>query len=554
MKTTNNNLRYIAYIRKSEVREDKQVLSHPAQKRKVEEQFPELNIIDFRFESESAFKPGRPVFNKLMEDILNGEAEGIVGWHPNRCSRNEIDSATMTYALRGPLKDLKFCSFNFDNSPEGIMMLQMTMNHAQYESSKQGQDVKRGMEEKANGGERPGQVPQGYIKVPVLDEKGRAIIRKDKVITKTEDDSERWQLIDKMWDMLLYEGFNPDQIWKKATFEWGYLTRKTTKKTGGKLMPKSMIYSIFTNPFYAGKIPHNGEYYDGNHHAMITWEEFKTAQLLLGKRGNPRVGAFEYAYTGLIKCGVCGCSIIAKHRIKYIKSTQQNFNYIHYYCTRKSLSRPCNQREYTRVEVIEAEIDQELSKYTIIPEFRDLAIKILRRKHKIEVKDRQSIYGMQQKQHNEIQTKLDKLVDMRTSGLIDDNEYKHQKERLKQEIAEVKESLNDTDKRAEDWLELTEKAFEFATYARIKFQNGDIKTKRDILTTLGQNLILKDNKLQITPNEWLIPISEAYPKLEKEYLKGRTKKNTSSKELNEASELIFERWRARRDLNPRHPA
>ncbi|HUD06216.1 MAG TPA: recombinase zinc beta ribbon domain-containing protein, partial [Candidatus Saccharimonadales bacterium] len=270
---------------------------------------------------------------------------------------------------------------------------------------------------------------------------------------------------------------------------------------------------------------------------------------LLGKRGNPRVGTFEYAFTGLIKCGVCGCSIIAKNRTKYLKTEGRTVTYVHYYCTRKSLARPCNQRIYTRVEVIEAEIDAELSKYTILPEFRDLAIKILRRKHEVEVKDRKSIYEMQQKKHNDVQERLDKLVDMRTGGLIDDTEYKQQKERLKQEISEVKESLQGTEQRAESWLELTEKAFDFATYARIRFKDGDIKTKREILTTLGQNLILKDNKLQITPNEWLIPIGEAYPALEKEYLKVRTTKKASSKVLNEANERIFESWRAIWDSN-----
>ncbi|MGH9857309.1 MAG: recombinase family protein, partial [Acidobacteriota bacterium] len=87
----------------------------------------------------------------------------IVAWHPNRLSRNEKDSAEVTYRLRGPLKDLKFCSYNFDNSAEGIMMLQMVMNQSQYESSKQGRDVSRGMKQKASTGERPGVVPTGYM-------------------------------------------------------------------------------------------------------------------------------------------------------------------------------------------------------------------------------------------------------------------------------------------------------------------------------------------------------------------------------------------------------
>jgi len=131
-------------------RTERQELSHKAQERKIKEQFPGLNIVEWlEPESKSAFKPGRPIFKQLMQKIKDGEADGIVAYHPNRLARNEIDSAEVTYALRTYLKDLKFCNFSFENSIEGIMILQMIMSQGQYESSKQGRDVKRGMEQKA---------------------------------------------------------------------------------------------------------------------------------------------------------------------------------------------------------------------------------------------------------------------------------------------------------------------------------------------------------------------------------------------------------------------
>ena len=242
-KTTDKPLRYFAYVRKSEERTERQELSHKAQERKIKEHFPDLKIIEWiEPESKSAFKPGRPLFNRMMERIEAGEAEGIVAYHPNRCSRNEIDSATITYALRGALKDLKFCTYNFDNTAEGIMMLQMIMNQSQYESSKQGRDVKRGMEEKAMDGERPGQVPQGYIKLPVLNDNGQIIKRKgNKILTRTYNDPDRYEKVKQMWKMFLYEGYKPEQIWKIANNEWGFLTRKTTfndNSPGGK--PKTV--------------------------------------------------------------------------------------------------------------------------------------------------------------------------------------------------------------------------------------------------------------------------------------------------------------------------
>lgn len=554
------SLKYIAYIRKSEERKERQELSHKAQKRKIQEQFPDLNIIEWVEESKSAFKPGRPLFNATVQRIKNGEADGMVCWHPNRASRNEIDAATITYMLRTKeLKDLRFCAYTFENTPEGIMMLQIIMSQSQYESSKQGRDVSKGMEEKAIDGERPGQVPQGYIKLPALDSRGSVIKRKgNKIATYTAKDTERYNDVKRMWKMFLYEGYSPSQIWNKATYEWGFITRKTTFKEnspGGKPMPKSMIYSIFTNRFYAGEIRHNGEWHEGKHDAMITPEEFDYAQKLLGQRGKPRVTTHNFAYGSMIRCGICNCQIVAKATTKLIKSTSKLKTYVHYYCTRKSLSRPCTQVKYTTLDQLESNIEAELAKYTIIPEFRDMALKILRRTHKNEVKDRVSIYESQQNGRKRIQAQLDKLTDQLSRGIVEEEDYMRQRNVLKSQLANIDEGLRGTEKRAEDWLELTEKVFDFATYARIRFnETTDPKVKRDILQTLGANFLLTDNKLSLTPKSWLIPIEKDYPSLEKAYLRVRTNEKASPKEMEEAISQIMISWRAIGGSNPGHPA
>jgi hypothetical protein len=68
------------------------------------------------------------------------------------------------------------------------------------------------------------------------------------------------------------------------------------------------------------------------------------------------------------------------------------------------------------------------------------------------------------------------------------------------------------------------------------------------------NLLLTDNKLTLTPKNWLVPIERDYPALEKAYLRVRTNKKATTKELAIALESIFESWRASRDSNPGHPA
>lgn len=560
MKTMSNNtsdLRYVAYIRKSDPRKERQVLSHSAQIRRIKEQFPDLNIVYWLdAESASAFKPGRPIFNTAIKLVREGKADGIVTYSTNRLSRNEIDAAEVTYMLRtGIMKDVKFCTYTFENNPEGIMMLQVLLSQSQYESSKHGKDVKRGMVEKAMGGERPGTVPNGYVKVPEKDENGNIKTNKDgKIITYTVADPLRFDLVKKMWEMLLTGLYTPRQIRQIANEEWSYLTPKTANK-GNQPMPLSVLYRMFNNVYYTGHIKHEGEIYKGNHPQMISLDDFDRAQIILGERGKPRSGVNAYAYTSLIKCGECGCSILGKTRIKHVKSTGKALIYIYYYCGRKSDARPCTQFKYTRVEALEKEIDSELAKYTILPEFRDLAMDILNRKHKVEVKERNQIHKMQQKKQSSLQEQLDNLVDMRTRNLVDDNEYLRKKTEIKNQMLRANEDLMSTQERADDWLELTEKAFNFATYARAHFKNGSLEVKRSILTTIGQNLLLKDHKLVLTPNEWLVPIGEGYPDIEKAYLTSiATNKKAHSYLKERALMSVSDNWRARRDSNPRHSA
>src|SRR6266536_2790203 len=190
-------LEYVLYVRKSSESQEKQVLSIDSQIRKAEEMFPGLRIAKVAKEEHSAFEPGkRTKFQRILDDIDAGKYDGIIAWHPDRLSRNEEDAAKVTYRVRkGVIKDLRFCSYNFDNSPEGIMMLQLALSQSQYFSAKLSKDVKRGIEQKLVRGERPGRVVVGYLNDP---------------LTKTvRIDSDRFTLVQRMWLMMLTGQYSP---------------------------------------------------------------------------------------------------------------------------------------------------------------------------------------------------------------------------------------------------------------------------------------------------------------------------------------------------------
>ena len=58
--------------------------------------------------------------------------------------------------------------------------------------------------------------------------------------------------------------------------------------------------------------------------------------------------------------------------------------------------------------------------------------------------------------------------------------------------------LKDTGKRIDNWVEQAESLFLFAERARNKFKKGGWEVKKQILSCLGSNLLLKDGRLSMS--------------------------------------------------------
>src|SRR5262249_47953515 len=97
-----SNPRFFMYLRKSSESEERQQASIPAQERELTEFAKRrgFNVIGKPIqETMSAKRPGRPQFNRMLDVLAEGEADGIICWHLDRLARNPLDGGRLMQAL-----------------------------------------------------------------------------------------------------------------------------------------------------------------------------------------------------------------------------------------------------------------------------------------------------------------------------------------------------------------------------------------------------------------------------------------------------------------------
>ncbi len=531
MKQELNKIKYFLYARKSSESEDRQVQSIDDQVVGLKKLANILGIFieEIITEPRSATIPyNRPGFDNMLERIEKGEVQGILCWELNRLSRNPIESGKISWILQqGTLKCIQLIDKKY--LPEdNVLLFSVESGMANQFILDLRRNTKRGMEGKADRGWLPSRAPLGY--------------KNDLIKHIIIEDPERFHLVRKMWDMMLSGNYTVSQIKKIVNNEWGFRTVKT-KRSGGTEIANSVIYNMFTNIFYTGNFKWNGRIYsNGKHKQMITLEEYDRVQVILGKKGKPRAKTHEFAYTGLIKCGVCDSMYTGIEKTKLVKNTGELKTYNYYSCTRKKNKEiHCKEKPLTLKE-LEEQIDIELERYTILPEFKKWALEIINQNNDNEIANRTKIYENQHKTLMSTQKELDNLTKMRYRELIDDETFIRERDELKSKITKLTNNLRDTEDRAGKWLELTEKTFNFACYARKEFILGDLRKKREIFSALGCNFSIKDRKLYITPNEWFVPIEKAYPKLKAEFNRLELDEMLDNKKKNERLAHLILEW------------
>ena len=503
-------IKYFVYVRKSQDRSDRQIMSIEGQINEIKRLALDRGyvIMDVLIEQKSAKKPGRPVFNQMIERIQKGEANGILCWKLNRLARNPIDAGTISWLLQGNILQAIHSQERSYLPTDNVLMMQIDFGIANQFIKDLSSDIKRGMRDKA----RDGWCPRSKLPIGYMHHKEKHELKK-----KIIPDPDRYQIIKELWRMMETGAYSIVEIKRRAD-ELG-LANRNNKPYEIKTFRK-----LFSNPMYYGKFYWNDEngnlvLWQGKHKAMIDEITFRKIQRIITSRKKetaPR--GYVYTYRGLISCGECNGVVSAERKLqvictncrhKYSILTNEtckicNTPYsnminpsmvdkIYYRCTRKTTP-SCRQKSITE-SAIEKQILNLLKNINLPQEVYEFLIShvddFIDKHHQ----DHDEITDSLRRKKDRLKSKLKKLLDLQVSGEISSdqasslrNEYQAEIDTAETQIFEKENAITITKKEMYDYLEFTKDCLN-------RFQNGDQNIKKELTAYFCSNLKLLDKTL-----------------------------------------------------------
>ena len=463
-------MKYILYARKSTEEDDRQVLSIEAQLIELQEYAAKekLEIVASFQEAKTAKEPGRIKFAEMLAILESGKADGIISWHHDRLARNSVDGGKIIHFVdRGLIRSLKFPTFWFEPTPQGLFMLNIAFGQSKYFVDNLRENVKRGLRQKIRNGVWPGWAPVGYLNNP----KTRGI----------DIDPEKSHKVLKMFELYATGAYTLHSLanWCKEKGLRGNL---------GKEIALSNVQSILQNIFYIGLIKYGGEIHEGQHEPLISKKLFDKCQEVMAKRGRVHeLHKNDFAFLGLLKCASCDCSITAEK--------QKGHNY--YRCTKKK--GPCQEKHYLREESLTEQIISFLQKVSLSSQDTEKVLAGLDSEQDKVREEAQSEVSVLKEQLASVEVKLAKLLDVYLADALSTEEYAAKKQSLLSQKVSLSEKITDFETRGLSWLEPAREFVKSLNQAANLIQTDNLSELPTFLKNIGSNHILQNRQFFFTP-------------------------------------------------------
>ena len=244
-----------------------------------------------------AHMDNRPALQAMLSDVRAGMIDRVLVYKLDRLSRSQLDTLYIIERELLPYGcDFVSINENFDtSSPFGRAMLGILAVFAQLERETIKERMEMGREARIKSGlyRGSGPTPVGYNYYPgTSDRKGRLEV----------NDLEAAQIRE-----IFNKFVNGDSIRGIATS-----LNRAGRFYRGQEWTNKMISRVLRQRLYIGEVSYKGEYYPGQHEALIDRDIFNEAQKRLKRRAElivkekRRPGKATSLLGGLLRCGHCG--------------------------------------------------------------------------------------------------------------------------------------------------------------------------------------------------------------------------------------------------------
>jgi DNA invertase Pin-like site-specific DNA recombinase len=461
----------VVYARVSSKEQEKEGYSIPAQLKSLHgySEPAGLKIICEFVDVETAKEAGRSGFNQMLDFLRKTPTCRILLVEKtDRLYRNlkdwvTVDELDLEIHFVKENVILSRDSRSSEKFMHGIKVL-MAKNYIDNLS----EETRKGLLEKAEQGIWPSFAPLGYLNV--AGPNGKRTI---------EPDPNLGPIIVRMFEWYSSGQYSLAEITKMMRPE-GMVFRKSNDP-----VPRATVHKILRSRIYTGDVDWNGKTYPGVHTPLVTKDLWEHVQAVLDGRfaNRHRKVKHDFAFSGLISCGHCGCSLVGE-----IKKGR----YVYYHCTGYKGKCP---EPYTREEVLEEQFADLLKGLVLDDEIMGWVTEALRQSHGDAKRHHDAAIARLHAEYNRLQSRVDAMYVDKLDGRIEAAFFDRKASEWRSEQDRLLQSIEEHQVANQTYLEEGVRLLELAQRAHPLFQKQEPREKRRLLNFLLSNCSWKGGEL-----------------------------------------------------------
>ncbi len=425
---------------------------------------------------ESARTADRPQLQAMLARLVEDPSiDRLVVHKLDRLARNLEDHAAVRAALRKAGVQLHSVTETLEDSASGKLVEGILASIAEFYSANLGQEIRKGLDQKAAQGGWPGRAPFGYMNVrrDAPGSRGESVLEPDQ-----QSPLVAWA----------FERYATGELSLASLTE--ALAEKGLRNRLGNPPGVSAIHRMLRNPVYAGVVRWKGVDRDGTHPRLVSRELFDKVQSVLDAHssGGERSWKHDHYLKGTLVCAECGSKMyyaLAKGRFGYFR------------CIGRNTGRTrCSQGRYVPATELEREVEALYEGVRIPAALRRRLERVLR----TEVAERERHWAEATeflgRRLRQLANEREKLLRAYYTDAIDVQTLKREQARINAEVAEAESQLATDGEKLRQATKIIDLALDLAKTCAASYRKAKPEVRKMWNRAFFRTIRIQDGKIE----------------------------------------------------------